>query len=236
MQWSVKFQKYVVRILKKFPRDDYCCYLDECSLLEYTRKELNYIHTTVIPFFATKSHDNTNKVVTKDKLIQLWFNKRKKAIAIIKNNREWPKNVNVSIATNRNELYFDSSIKYTSENNFTPEENRYFDREAVMNTIHRGDYFSLDELESIVKSCPNGKSCGVDGVFYEDLKKMFPDYGHVLTNILNIMLINQRISTSWKHSVTQLIPKKNFTEEDLSTLRDISQLLTRYKILSKALC
>ena len=173
MQWSVKFQKYVVRILKKFPRDDYCCYLDECSLLEYARKELNYIHTTVIPFFATKSHDNTNKVVTKDKLIQLWFYKRKKAIAIIKNNREWPKNVNVSIATSRNELYFDSSIKYTSENNFTPEENRYFDREAVMNTIHRGDSFSIEELEGIVKSCPNGKSCGVDGVFYEDRKKCF---------------------------------------------------------------
>ena len=180
----------------------------QCSLLEYIRKQSNYIHTTIIPFFATKSHNNTNNVVTKDKLIQLWFNKRRKAIAIIKNNGEWPKNVNVSITTNRNELYFDSSIKYTSENNFTPEENRYFDLEAVMNTIHRGDYFSIDELEGIVKSCPNGKSCGVDGVFYEDLKKMFPDYGHVLTNILNIMLINQRISTSWKHGVIQLSQKR----------------------------
>ena len=77
-----------------------------------------------------------------------------------------------------------------------------------MNTIHRGDYFSVGELEYIVKSCPNGKSCGVDGVFYEDLKKMFPDYGHVLTNILNIMLINQRISTSWKHGVIQLSQKR----------------------------
>ena len=224
-----------VHILKKFSRDDYC-YCDECSLLEFIRKQLNYIHPTIIAFFATKSHDNRNNVVTKDKLIQLWFNKRKKAIAIIKNSEEWPENVNVSITTNRNELYFESSIKYTSENNFKPEENRYFDREAVMNTIHRGDYFSLDELESIVKSCPNGKSCGVDGVFYEDLKKMFPNYGHVLTNILNIMLINQRISTSWKHSVIQLISKKNFTEEDLSTLRDISLLPTCYQILSKVLC
>ena len=192
----------------------------QCSLLEYIRKQSNYIHTTIIPFFATKSHDNTNNVVTKDKLTQLWFNKRKKAIAIIKNNGEWPKNVNVSITTNRSKLYFDSSIKYTSENNFTPEENRYFDREAVMNAIHRDDYFSIDKLEGIVKSYPNGKSCGVDGVFYEHLKKMFPDYGHVLTNILNIMLINQRILTSWKHSVIQRIPKKNFTEENLSTLRD----------------
>ena len=26
VQWSVNFQKYVVRILKKFPRDDYYCY------------------------------------------------------------------------------------------------------------------------------------------------------------------------------------------------------------------
>ena len=154
----------------------------QCSLLEYIRKQSNYIHTTIIPFFATKSHDNTNNVVTKDKLTQLWFNKRKKAIAIIKNNGEWPKNVNVSITTNRNKLYFDSSIKYTSENNFTPEENRYFDLEAVMNTIHRGDYFSIDELEGIVKSCLNGKSCGVDGVFYEDRKKCF----HITVTFLPI--------------------------------------------------
>ena len=83
-----------------------------------------------------------------------------------------------------------------------------------MNTIHRGDYFSIGELEGIVKSCPDGKNCCVDGVLYEDLKKMFPDYSHVLTNILNILLINQRISRLWKHCVIQRIPKKNFTEED----------------------
>ena len=173
VQWSVNFQKYVVRVLKNFPKDDYYCHRDECSLLEYIRKQLNYIHTTIIPFFAAKSYDDTNNVVTKDKPI-LWFKKRKKAIAITKNNGEWPKNVNVSITTNRNKLYFDSSVKYTSENNFTPEEKRYFDREAMMNTIHRCDYFSVDEIEGIVKSCPNGKSCA-DSVFYEDLKNMFPD-------------------------------------------------------------
>ena len=50
-------------------------------------------------------------------------------------------NVNVSIATNRNELYFDSSLKYTSENNFKANENRYFDRETVTNRIRHGDYF-----------------------------------------------------------------------------------------------
>ena len=94
-------------------------------------------------------------------------------------------------------------VKCTSENKFTPDENEYFDGEAVMNTIHHGDYFSIDELEGIIKSCPNGKSCGVQGVFYEDLKKMCPGCRHILTNVLNIMLINQIISTSWEHSVIQ---------------------------------
>ena len=122
----------------------------------------------------------------------------------------------------RDYLFLITMVKCTSENKFTPDENEYFDREAVMNTIHDSDYFSIDELEDILKSCPNGKSCGVEGVFYEHLKKMCPDYGHILINVLNIMLMNQIISTSWEHSVIQRIPKNYFTEEDLSMLRDIS--------------
>ena len=66
VQWSVNFQKHVFRILKNFRRDNYYCYRDEFSLLEYIRKQLNYRHTTIIPFFATKSHDNTNNVVSKN--------------------------------------------------------------------------------------------------------------------------------------------------------------------------
>ena len=86
-----------------------------------------------------------------------------------------------------------------------------------MSTIHRGDYFSVGELEYIVKSSPNGKSCGVDGVFYEDLKKMFPVYGHVLTNILNTMLINQIILISWKHSVIQRIPISDLLQDSIKS-------------------
>ena len=115
----MNFLKYVCRILKKFPRDDNYCYRHEGSHLKFIEKQLTYIHKTIIPFFATKSHDNRNNDVTKDKLIQLWLNKRKKAIKIIKNNGEWPRNVNVTITTNTNEEYFESSIKYNVEDNFT---------------------------------------------------------------------------------------------------------------------
>ena len=73
-------------------------------------------------------------------------------------------------------------------------------------------------------------------MFYEDLKQIFLDYGHTFVNVLNVMLLNKRVSSLWKCCIIQRIPKKSFVETDLSTLRDISLLPTCYKILSKALC
>ena len=94
--------------------------------------------------------------------------------------------------------------------------------------------FKYDEIESLIKSTTNGKIGGIDGVSYEDLKDPCDDYCHVLVNIMNVMLINHRLSSYRKEAVIQRIPKKKFTIEDLSTLRDISLLPICYKILSKA--
>ena len=52
---------------------------------------------------------NNNQKVSREKLTQLWIDKRKKAIAIIKNNGLWPKIVQVSITPFRNEQYYMSS-------------------------------------------------------------------------------------------------------------------------------
>ena len=59
---------------------------------------------------------------------------------------------------------------------------------------------------------------------------------HVLVNIMNVILINHRLSCHWKEAITQRIPKKNFNIEDQSTLRDISLLPVCYEVLSKAIC
>ena len=96
--------------------------------------------------------------------------------------------------------------------------------------------FKYDEIESITKSTSNVKSGGIDGVSYEDLKDSCDDFCHVLVNTMNVMLINHCLSSYWKEAVIQRIPKKKFTIEDLSTLRDISLLPVYYKILSKAIC
>ena len=67
----------------------------------------------------------------------------------------------------------DSSVKYTSENNFTLEENQYFGREAVMNTIHCDDYFSIDELEGIVNHALMEKAVVSTVYFIKIFKKCF---------------------------------------------------------------
>ena len=81
-------------------------------------------------------------------------------------------------------------------------------------------------LLEIVDSCPNERSCCSDGVFSEDLKKMFEEHGDAFVNILNVMVVNKRIPSLWKNCIIHRCPKKNFSNNDLRTLRDISLLPT----------
>ena len=46
----------------------------------------------------------------------------------------------------------------------------------------------------------------------------------------------RKLPNAWKHAIIQRNPKKNFDRNDLSTLRDISLLLTLYKVFSRCLC
>ena len=148
----------------------------------------------------------------------------------------WTDGVQANISVERNETYYQESSKCTVSHGFEEVDPSFFDSSMAAGTVTQGDYFGIDEIESIVDACPKRKSCGSDGVFYEDLKQIFLDYGHTFVNVLNVMLLNQRVSSSWKCCIIQRIPKKSFVETDLSTLRDISLLPTCYKILSKALC
>ena len=108
--------------------------------------------------------------------------------------------------------------------------------------------FKYVEIESLIKTSPNGKSGERDGVSYEvsyevsygvsyeDLKDSCGEYCHVIANIMNVMLINHRLSCHWKEAIIRRIPKTNFNIEDQSTLRDILLLPVRSKVLSKAIC
>ena len=115
-----------------------------------------------------------------------------------------------------------------------PNEEWYFSHEN--SAVQIESLFKYNEIESLIKSTPNSKSRGIDGVSYEDLEVSCNYYCHVLVNVMNVILINHRLSSYWKEAVLQRILKKKCTIENLSTLRDISLLPVCYKILSKAIC
>ena len=90
--------------------------------------------------------------------------------------------------------YCPSLNKYVPEDSFhNPNEEWYFSHENSVVQIE--SLIKYDEIESLIKSTPNGKSGGRDGVPYEDFKYSCDDYCHVLVNIMNVMLINHRLSS-----------------------------------------
>ena len=58
--------------------------------------------------------------------------------------------------------------------------------------------FKNVEIESLLKASLNGKSGRMDGVSYEDLKDSCDRYCYALFNIINVMLINHRLSCHWQ--------------------------------------
>ena len=97
------------------------------------------------------------------------------------------------------------------------------------------DLFTEAEIESVIKKLPNGKSPGLGGVQYEDVKKNFDRVKKNLVDAFNVTLLNRKIPRDWKHDLIKRIPKKNFQQEDLTTLRDISLLSVVYKIFSRCI-
>ena len=153
---------------------------------------------------------------------------------LVRNNGCWPATVIARSTVSQNENYFQSSPKCAIRSDFIPSGNHYFDRALARSLVNQSNLFDVEEITDIVRQCPRGKSCGIDGVYYEDLRNCNRD--EEIVNIMNVCLVNQRVSAFWKHCVISRIPKKNFNPDDLSTLRDISLLPVSYKVFSKALC
>ena len=137
-------------------------------------------------------------------------------MSAIKNDGYWPSRDTFQLTTVQNEQYYDSLEKYVKAEDFVVNNDDYFDRSSVV--VADEELFQHEEIETVVKSCPNGKTCGIDGVSYEDVKAVWDKHGDTLVDVFNISLKNLKLSDQWKHSAIQRIPKKNFDANDLSTL------------------
>ena len=129
------------------------------------------------------------------------------------------------------DFYYEQLRKYVIEENFIMQENSVVHDEGVPVEL-----FTNAEVQKSLSSCSNGKSPGIGGVRYEDIKNNWEEYGEDIVRLFNIILINKKFSISRKHAIIQWNYKKNFNRNDLSTLRDISLLPTLYKVFSCCLC
>ena len=158
----------------------------------------------------------------------MWLNRRKKAIAVIRNDGCWPATV-IARSTVAQNVFPKCAIR----TKFMPSGNHYFDRALARSLVNQSNLFDVEEIKDIVRQCPRRKASGINGVYYEDLRDCNRD--EEIVNIMKVFLLNQRVSAFWKHCVISRIPKKNINPNDLSTLRDISVLPVPYKVFSKAL-
>ena len=230
---NIYILKFCNRVLNKFPVEKVAV-VARVGLLQNIESSLNYINGTIIPFFSKKSVIANDEIVPQAKLIDLWIHKRKKAMRVIENDCKWPITIFPEIMVVDTENYYKNMPKYVIDEDFVPSNQRYF--EIRYECVDDVELFRSEEISNVVQTCPNGKSCGNDGVTYEDVKSHWGEHSQSITGIFNTILINLKWPKSWKHAMVQRIPKKNFDINDLSTLRDISLLPALYKIFSKCLC
>ena len=91
-----------------------------------------------------------------------------------------------------------------------------------------------EELDLIIKNCPNNKSPGFDGLSYEFYKTTWPLIRETFTQVLQCQLDRERLIGSDMIGAVRLLPKVEGTPK-VDELRPITLLNCDYKILSKLL-
>ena len=137
--------------------------------------------------------------MSRNKLTNLWLHNRKKAIEIIKNDNKWPQKSPFEIRQQETEEFYEKEKLFILER----EKSNGGILHANSNADHNlsVDLFTEAEIESVIKKLPNGKSPGLDGVQYEDVKKNFNIVKRNLVDTFNVTLLNRRIPRDWKHDL-----------------------------------
>ena len=122
---------------------------------------------------------------------------------------------------------FQPSGRYLEEllNKFSPRE------EAKVKLVSN---VSKLEIEDAVKSCPNGKSPGLDGLPYEFYKSTFDVIGDEFEEVLKDQLSNNVLIPSGRRGAT-VLPSKVEGVPDVTELRPITLLCCDYRIMTKTL-
>ena len=130
---------------------------------------------------------------------------KKESNSIIKNDCKWPNKTQIEIDQARTEAFYLNEKLFLLESDLRNEEELPFAVDE--NDIVEVRPFNEKEIEDIVKVLPSGKSSGLDGVVYEDIKREFDSIKTDIVGIFNTNLRNRKVPSEWKHDIVQRIPK-----------------------------
>ena len=80
--------QFTVRILSKLPKVQNNLEQGNDNQLQFIKNQLNFINV-FLPSFSQSQVISERRETSRDKLIDLWINKRSKAIQVIKNDGYW---------------------------------------------------------------------------------------------------------------------------------------------------
>ena len=123
--------KFTVRILSKLPRVQNNLEKGNNNTLQFIKNQLNFINNVLLLFFSQRQVISERRETSRDKLIDLWINKRSKAIQVIKNDGYWPQQNRVEIHVEQTELCYEHLVKYAIEENLIMQENNVVHYEGV---------------------------------------------------------------------------------------------------------
>ena len=145
---------------------------------------------------------------------------KEEAIQIIKNNNKWPIKIHVEINQAETVAFYQNEQNFILENEWDGN-NTIGHQQGMERCQDEVPPFTVEEIQSVLRKLPNGKSPGLHGVRYVHVKKEYDEKGVDIISCFNTCLINKKVPSSWKHDIIQRIPKKNFQQHQLTTLRDI---------------
>ena len=95
---------------------------------------------------------------------------------------------------------------------------------------------TLQESLTVLKSMPNNKTPGTDGIPAECYKFFFKDVDQIVVDSFNYAFKYGKLSPDQRRVIINIIPKKDKNPTYLRNWRPISLLNTDYKLASKMYC